>query len=306
MHDFTSPCLVHKESAGLDNLANLINLEIEPHNEKIIPAVPRLGVRFYLHGDVVPDGKIPLRLPNLDETHAPLFETRGIQPFHDFPEGPDWWNRDDWLAYVSQLAKLRMDFLGLHCYPEGNNWPEALVWIGELTLATCDWVLGPQDNRAALDAFLPPDSPMSCINRQVGHDPIERSFADLSVANFEMQSRRTAHLFDAHDQEIADALGAPLPAGATPSGRFEGASRIIVPTVRTDRGGRSAAPESCRASVARSQLAEAGSARYHPRRNTGPHAATRFQFPCPAGSHGLRTPLRPRENALRFGRSVHN
>ena len=46
-----------------------------------------LGVRFYLEGDVVPDAKIPFALPDLSETGRPLFETRGIQPFHDFPGG---------------------------------------------------------------------------------------------------------------------------------------------------------------------------------------------------------------------------
>ena len=50
----------------------------------------KLGVRFYLHGDAIPDEKIPFVLPVLDETHAPLFALRGLQPFHDFPEGPDW------------------------------------------------------------------------------------------------------------------------------------------------------------------------------------------------------------------------
>jgi len=90
----------------------------------------KLGVRFYLHGDVIPDQKIAFTIPSLDEGHNPLFDTRGIQPFHDFPEGPDWWNQDDYLAYVSQLAKLRMNFLGLHCYPEGTFGPEPLVWIG--------------------------------------------------------------------------------------------------------------------------------------------------------------------------------
>ena len=90
----------------------------------------KLGVRFYLDGDVIPDTRIPFAIPPLDETRQPLFEHRGIQPFHDFPEGPDWWNQDDYLAYLSQLAKLRMNFLGLHCYPEGGVGPEPLVWIG--------------------------------------------------------------------------------------------------------------------------------------------------------------------------------
>ena len=88
-----------------------------------------LGVRFYLHGDVIPDE--PLKAwPAVEDAGRPLFETRGIQPFHDFPEGPDWWNQDDYLAYVAQLAKLRLNFIGLHCYPEGKVGPEPLVWIG--------------------------------------------------------------------------------------------------------------------------------------------------------------------------------
>lgn len=91
--------------------------------------VEKLGVRFYLHGDVIPDGQLAT-WPEVNEEGRPLFATRGIQPFHDFPEGPDWWSRDDYLAYVAQLAKLRMNFLGLHCYPEGHPDAEPLVWIG--------------------------------------------------------------------------------------------------------------------------------------------------------------------------------
>jgi hypothetical protein len=87
-----------------------------------------LGVRFYLHGDVVPD--TPDVLPPLYETGKPLFELRGTQPFHDFPEGPDWWNLDDYKAILGQLPKLRMNFFGLHTYPEGHPNAEPTVWIG--------------------------------------------------------------------------------------------------------------------------------------------------------------------------------
>ena len=89
-----------------------------------------LGVRFYLHGDVVPDEPTEWDLPNLDERAAPLFALRGIQPFHDFPEGPDWWNRDQYLAVIGQLPKLRMNFFGLHTYPEERPNAEPTVWIG--------------------------------------------------------------------------------------------------------------------------------------------------------------------------------
>ena len=66
-------------------------------------------------------------MPQLDETGKPLFDRRGIQPFHDFPEGPDWWNADDYKAILGQLPKMRMNFFGLHTYPEGGVGPEPLV-----------------------------------------------------------------------------------------------------------------------------------------------------------------------------------
>jgi len=89
-----------------------------------------LGVRFFLDGDVVPDDRAPLGLPDLDEEGKPLFDLRGIQPFHDFPEGPDWWNLDDYRAIIAQLPKLRMNFIGLHTYPEERPNAEPTVWIG--------------------------------------------------------------------------------------------------------------------------------------------------------------------------------
>lgn len=85
-----------------------------------------LGVRFYLHGDVVPDTRIKSSLPMLNEIGKPLFSIRGIQPFHDFFEGPDWWNTDDYKTHINQLAKMRMNFIGLHNYPLC----EPTVWVG--------------------------------------------------------------------------------------------------------------------------------------------------------------------------------
>ncbi|MHC4558318.1 MAG: malectin domain-containing carbohydrate-binding protein, partial [Planctomycetota bacterium] len=89
-----------------------------------------LGVRFYLHGDTIPDERIALKIPDLDEKGKPLFHLRGIQPFHDFPEGPDWWSTDDYKAIIAQLPKLRMNFFGLHTYPQSGVGPEPTVWIG--------------------------------------------------------------------------------------------------------------------------------------------------------------------------------
>ena len=91
----------------------------------------RLGVRFALHGDIIPDEKIDFEnIPDIDEKAEPVFVKRGLLPFHDFPEGPDWWTTDDWKSAITQLVKLRMNFIGLHTYPEGALGPEPTVWIG--------------------------------------------------------------------------------------------------------------------------------------------------------------------------------
>jgi len=90
----------------------------------------QLGIGFSLDGDIVPDKHVPFVFPELDIRQSPFFSRRGIQPFHDFPEGPDWWNSEDYKAVFSQLPKLKMNFFGLHTYPEGSVGPEPLTWIG--------------------------------------------------------------------------------------------------------------------------------------------------------------------------------
>jgi len=96
-----------------------------------------LGVRFGLDGDIIPDRTVPMPRLDLDESGHPLFAVRGIQPFHDFPEGPDWWTLENYKAILGQLPKLRMNFFGLHTYPENPNKEkgatpnaEPTVWIG--------------------------------------------------------------------------------------------------------------------------------------------------------------------------------
>ena len=103
----------------------------------------KLGCRFYLHGDVIPDERIPLNLEGFDEMGQPLtrngqqFTTRGIQPFQNFPPGAVMWGKDDWKMYIGQLPKMGMNFLGLHTYmhdPEddhvGDYGPNLNIWLG--------------------------------------------------------------------------------------------------------------------------------------------------------------------------------
>jgi hypothetical protein len=103
----------------------------------------KLGCRFYLHGDVVPDKKIPLSIAGFDEQGQPLtrngrqIAVRGIQPFQNFPAGPVMWGTDDWKMHIAQLPKMAMNFIGLHTYmydPEddhvGDYGPNLNIWLG--------------------------------------------------------------------------------------------------------------------------------------------------------------------------------
>ena len=57
---------------------------------------------------------------------APTASVRGLQPFHDFSEGPDWWNREEYKHHFDQMHKMKLNFLGLHTYPLA----EPTVWTG--------------------------------------------------------------------------------------------------------------------------------------------------------------------------------
>lgn len=89
----------------------------------------KLGVRFYLHGDVVPDERLT-DIPEINETGRPLFALRGVNPWGSHPFGFDAWGSDVYKAIFAQLAKMRMNFLGVHCYPEGHPYAEPTVWLG--------------------------------------------------------------------------------------------------------------------------------------------------------------------------------
>lgn len=98
------------------------------------------GIRFDLTTDIIPDKKLAaVNLAGFNQKHKPAFALRGILPFHDFPEGPDWWNEEDYKTVIAQLPKLRINFIGYHTYPEKKlddfkfelaYKAEPIVWIG--------------------------------------------------------------------------------------------------------------------------------------------------------------------------------
>jgi hypothetical protein len=96
-----------------------------------------IGCYFNLAGDVIPDRRLtyPLDISNYDEKSQPWFELRGCLPFHNFLAGPDLWSRQDYRSFITQQAKMGLNFFGLHHYPERGEprsveGPEPHVWIG--------------------------------------------------------------------------------------------------------------------------------------------------------------------------------
>lgn len=86
-----------------------------------------LGVRFTLHGDIIPDTPYQGSLLQCGKgDYKPLFALRGLLPFHDFPEGPDLWNEDMYKSCMTQMVKMKMNFFSLHTYPH----VEPNVWVG--------------------------------------------------------------------------------------------------------------------------------------------------------------------------------
>eukprot|EP01051_Picozoa_sp_SAG22_P001279 SAG22_NODE_48_length_24654_cov_4.406394_27_plen_437_part_00 len=77
-----------------------------------------LGVRFLLSGDIIP--RLPAGHPGLPTARhslTPRFGVRGLQPFHDFAVGPDFWSLDDFKMVMGQQRKMKLTFIGFHSYP---------------------------------------------------------------------------------------------------------------------------------------------------------------------------------------------
>ena len=92
----------------------------------------QLGVRFGLDEDVIPDQRTAWRMPIVDVVCKPRFAIRGLNSWGTYWQGLDWWNQADYEGLISQMVKLRLNFIGFHTYPCWNAacGPEATVWIG--------------------------------------------------------------------------------------------------------------------------------------------------------------------------------
>jgi hypothetical protein len=73
--------------------------------------VERWGVRYLLHGDVLPEKPGPFGLPEADVVLEPNLRVRQWRTVNDFACGPESWGLDEHRRVIDQLAKLRFNRL---------------------------------------------------------------------------------------------------------------------------------------------------------------------------------------------------
>ena len=79
--------------------------------------VERWGVRYLLHGDVLPEKPGKLRLPEEDVVLEPKLTIRQWRVVNDFPSGPESWGMADYRPVLDQLAKLKFNRIIISTYP---------------------------------------------------------------------------------------------------------------------------------------------------------------------------------------------
>jgi hypothetical protein len=99
----------------------------------------RFGIRYLLHGDVMPLEPPPLKLDGFDIVLEPTLRTRTWRTINDFAIGPESWGLAEHKRVLAQLAKLKFNRIMLSVYPwqpfvdyefRGIKKKTATLWYG--------------------------------------------------------------------------------------------------------------------------------------------------------------------------------
>ena len=100
--------------------------------------VEKWGVRYLLHGDVLPE-KSRFQLPDVDLVMEPALPVRQWRVINDFACGPESWGIADYRIVIDQLAKLKFNRILLSLWPwqpflhyqvKGIERRSATLWFG--------------------------------------------------------------------------------------------------------------------------------------------------------------------------------
>ena len=169
-----------------------------------------IGCHFNLAGDVIPDAQLPYppTVDGFDEKSQPWFELRGCIPFHNFTAGPDLWNTADYKSFITQQAKMGLNFFGLHYYnksgfPGSQEGPEPQLWIGHKEDVNADGTVKPE---AAYKSYWA----SSFRKGETVWDGEERPIWGAHPVSVSTFTNGTDKLF-AHDYFASEAIGSKEP-----------------------------------------------------------------------------------------------
>jgi len=83
----------------------------------VFELVERWGVRYLLHGDVLPEKPGSFRLPDTDTTLEPALTVRQWRVVNEHAMGPVSWGLGDYRPVLDQLAKLKFNRLFAYIWP---------------------------------------------------------------------------------------------------------------------------------------------------------------------------------------------
>src|SRR4051812_15528852 len=83
----------------------------------VFELVEQWGVRYLLHGDVLPEKPGPFRLPDKDLTLEPKLTIRQWRVVNEHAMGPASWGLADYRPVLDQLAKLKFNRLFVYIWP---------------------------------------------------------------------------------------------------------------------------------------------------------------------------------------------
>ncbi len=78
-------------------------------------------IGFYFSGDILPEEKKELTLPDIYETKKPAVYIRGFLPWTNFPQSATVYSWDDWRYIIDTAAKMRMNLIHVHNYNFGTE-----------------------------------------------------------------------------------------------------------------------------------------------------------------------------------------
>ena len=129
--------------------------------------VERWGVRFLLHGDVLPE-PTEFEFPAIDEVMEPNLTIRQWRTVNDFACGPESWGMEHHAPVIDQLAKLKFNRIYAILWPfhpyvhyevRGVTRSSATLWFGD-RYPISDDTIG-RDVFGDVDEFWNPDLPIN-------------------------------------------------------------------------------------------------------------------------------------------------